>query len=293
MSHAVKFEAPIKINGRKGYSQQRWEVETEKDRQAVRAQSPADPPTCHDLTRISEPEEEPVPSSNNLQPLTTPVVQTAAATAAEGERRHQGSSSAEVSTTASARSKRGDSSTCASLGELYRTHVLGMQCIEVESARPTSSDSPPPRRCDAGEPVTEQPIARTSEAADVASPSSAPWPLAAPRLPGLQERTQTDTDGVGGSSSKLAISNECSNSEQENTAAAGSPEAQGEIPEPADSTAAPAAFEAARVLKAGDTVKLLTGSRAGELGLVTEATAGDCEVDAEQWFARSQLDFEY
>ena len=75
-----------------------------------------------------------------LQPSTTPVVQTAAATAAEGEQ------------------------------QLYRTHVLGMPCIEVESARPASSASPPPRCCDAGEPVTEQPIARTSEAADLASP---------------------------------------------------------------------------------------------------------------------------
>ena len=108
-----------------------------------------------------------------------------------------------------------------------------------------------------------------------------------------QACSQTDADGVGGSASKLAISDECPSGEKDNTAAAGNPEAQGEIPEPADSTAAPAAFEAARVLKAGDTVKLLTGSRAGELGLVTEATAGDCEVDAEQWFARSQLEFQY
>ena len=180
-----------------------------------------------------------------------------------------------------------------SLGELYRQHVLGMPCIEVESARPASSDSPPPRLCDAGEPPTQQPIARTGKAADLASPSSAPWPLAAPRLPRLQERTQTDTDGVGGSASKLAISDKCSNSGQDNTAATGSPEAQGEIPEPADSTATPAAFEAARVLKAEDTVKLLTGSRAGALGIVTEVAAGDCEVDAEQWFARSQLEFQY
>ena len=42
--------------------------------QAVRAQFPADDmPTCHDLTPINEPEEEPAPSSNNPQPPTLPA----------------------------------------------------------------------------------------------------------------------------------------------------------------------------------------------------------------------------
>ena len=47
------------------------------------------------------------------------------------------------------------------------------------------------------------------------------------------------------------------------------------------------------MLKAEDTVKLLTGSRTGELGLVTEVAAGECEVDAEQWFARSHVEFQF
>ena len=74
VSHAVKFETPIKIKGPRGYSQQRWDIETEEERQAVRAQFPADlTVTCHDLTPIHEPEEQPAPSSHGTQPPTLPA----------------------------------------------------------------------------------------------------------------------------------------------------------------------------------------------------------------------------
>ena len=69
-------------------------------------------------------------------------------------------------------------------------------------------------------------------------------------------------------------------------AAADSAGAQDEVPEAADSAAAPGVFEAERTLMARDTVKIPAGPRKGKLGIESEVKAGSCEVD-EAWFERS------
>ena len=61
----------------------------------------------------------------------------------------------------------------------------------------------------------------------------------------------------------------------------------------AGSTAAiPDAIETVRALEAGDTVKVFTSPWAGEVRIVSEAKADSYEVD-EQWFERSQLEFQF
>ena len=52
------------------------------------------------------------------------------------------------------------------------------------------------------------------------------------------------------------------------------------------------AGETVRALEAGDTVKVLTGPWAGEVRIVSGAKADSYEVD-EQWFERSQLEFQF
>ena len=52
------------------------------------------------------------------------------------------------------------------------------------------------------------------------------------------------------------------------------------------------AGETVRALEAGDTVKVLTGLWAGEVRIVSDAKADSYEVD-EQWFERSQLEFQF
>ena len=47
-----------------------------------------------------------------------------------------------------------------------------------------------------------------------------------------------------------------------------------------------------RTLTAGNTVRILTGPRTGELGIVSEAKDGSYEVD-DQWFERSQVELQF
>jgi hypothetical protein len=105
----------------------------------------------------------------------------------------------------------------------------------------------------------------------------------------VQECSQIDADGVG--DSKLAMSDECAKIEEESTAStrssATASEAIAERERPSMG-----AGETVRALEAGDTVKVLTGPWAGEVRIVSEAKADSYEVD-EQWFERSQLEFQF
>ena len=69
-------------------------------------------------------------------------------------------------------------------------------------------------------------------------------------------------------------------------------EAGSALIEAGSTTASPDAIETVRALEAGDTVKVLTGTWAGEVRIVSEAKAETYEVD-EQWFERSQLEFQF
>ena len=69
-------------------------------------------------------------------------------------------------------------------------------------------------------------------------------------------------------------------------------DAGGPTPKAGSTATGPNTIETVRTLEAGDTVKIVAGPWAGDLRIVSEAEAGSYEID-EQWFERSELEFQF